>query len=107
MDVFWMLVGLGVPGLAWFFTARGMKSKGVGVISRHVIGAVAAMAAFLLLAVLGPKVEQGSTDTSVSGNCVDRGITYFREIGSYPTLSDGRNAESVVRERCGRTATAF
>tara|TARA_R110001599_G_C12251310_1_gene659660 strand:+ start:418 stop:765 length:348 start_codon:yes stop_codon:yes gene_type:complete len=43
--------------------------------------------------------------------CVKRGIEYFKEIGSYPTLSSapnkGRKAEDVARERCERTTTAF
>ena len=43
--------------------------------------------------------------------CVERGVSYFKEIGSYPTLSSapnaGRKAEVVARERCNRTPTAF
>ncbi len=39
--------------------------------------------------------------------CTARGIDYFKEIESYPYLSDGRNAERVARERCERTTTAF
>lgn len=43
--------------------------------------------------------------------CVNRGVAYFKEIGSYPTLSSapttGRLAEDVARERCNRTTTAF
>jgi hypothetical protein len=44
---------------------------------------------------------------SVIEACVDRGISYFQSISSYPTLSDGRNAVDVARERCSRTQTAF
>ncbi len=44
-------------------------------------------------------------------NCVAKGIAYFKEIGSYPVLKSapdtGRTAESVARERCSRTTTAF
>lgn len=39
--------------------------------------------------------------------CVDRGIAYYQEIGSWPTLSDNRDALEVVRDRCNRTSTAF
>ncbi|TCZ77671.1 hypothetical protein [Lysobacter sp. N42] len=43
--------------------------------------------------------------------CVARGVAYFKEIGSYPTLQSapnaGRPAEAVARERCKRTLTAF
>ncbi len=43
--------------------------------------------------------------------CTERGVAYFKEIGSYPTLSSapnaGRSAREVAAERCGRTLTAF
>lgn len=54
--------------------------------------------------------EAPSVSMSVS-ECINRGITYFKEIGSYPTLGSspnaGRSAEDVARERCGRTTSAF
>ena len=43
--------------------------------------------------------------------CTSRGVAYFKEIGSYPTLTSslyaGRSAEEVARERCNRTTSAF
>lgn len=43
--------------------------------------------------------------------CAARGVAYFKDIGSYPTLSSapnaGRAAEDVALERCQRTLTAF
>lgn len=43
--------------------------------------------------------------------CIERGIAYFKETGSYPTLSSapntGRAAEDVAKERCERAPTAF
>lgn len=39
--------------------------------------------------------------------CTDRGIEYFKEIGSYPNLSDGRSSAKVAAERCARTTGAF
>lgn len=52
----------------------------------------------------------GGPDPKVEA-CVERGIAYFKEIGSYPTLDSppnkGRSAESVARQRCNRTPTAF
>ena len=54
------------------------------------------------------KGQGGRTDVDA---CVDRGVAYFKEIGSYPTLRSkpdtGRQAEDVARERCTRTTTAF
>lgn len=53
-----------------------------------------------------PSPPARSQSASVEA-CVARGIAYFIEIGSWPTLSTGRNAATVARERCERTTTAF
>lgn len=61
-------------------------------------------------------ISAGCSGGSSNGNahveaCIRRGVAYFKEIGSYPTLSSapnsGRSAEEVARERCNRTTTAF
>jgi len=43
--------------------------------------------------------------------CVSRGIKYYKDIGSYPTLAappnEGRSTADVAIERCGITTTAF
>lgn len=40
--------------------------------------------------------------------CTERGISYFKEIGSYPNLkSNDKSAEQVSAERCNITTTAF
>jgi hypothetical protein len=39
--------------------------------------------------------------------CVAKGVAYFKKIGSFPTLSDGRSATQVAYDRCGRTVKAF
>jgi hypothetical protein len=53
----------------------------------------------------------GSDSDEAIESCVTRGVAYFKEIGSYPTLQSapntGRPAEEVARERCERTPTAF
>lgn len=49
---------------------------------------------------------QQSSWSAVS-DCTQRGIAYFKEIESWPTLTDGRDAASVAAERCSRTTTAF
>jgi hypothetical protein len=62
--------------------------------------------ALLTLAACGDGVDQEDIDA-----CVRRGVEYFKEIGSYPTLQSspntGRAAEDVAIERCNRTTTAF
>lgn len=43
--------------------------------------------------------------------CINRGIAYYKEIGSYPTLKSepnkGKSARAVATDRCTRTTTAF
>jgi hypothetical protein len=55
--------------------------------------------------------QEGSTGNAKVTACVARGISYFKEVGSYPTLKSapnaGRSAEDVALERCNRTITAF
>lgn len=53
----------------------------------------------------------GASNSVAIDSCVTRGVEYFKEVGSYPTLhtypNKGRMAEVVARERCKRTTTAF
>ncbi|WP_128082151.1 hypothetical protein [Sphingomonas sp. Ant20] len=55
--------------------------------------------------------EASTTESDSIAECGKRGVAYFKEIGSYPTLkaapNKGRSAIDVVAERCGRTTTAF
>jgi len=48
-----------------------------------------------------------SSTPADTAECVQKGIRYFKGIGSYPQLSDGRYADTVVVQRCNRTSTAF
>lgn len=74
------------------------------------------MAAAALVGCSEPKVVFENTTTvpevdEAVDACTKRGVAYFKEIGSYPTLSSapnrGRSAEDVALERCIRTTTAF
>lgn len=49
----------------------------------------------------------GPSSATTYAQCVSRGIAYFREIESWPKLSDGRDARGVATERCNRTTGAF
>jgi hypothetical protein len=61
------------------------------------------VAAFIaIIAADEPGRTAGSRDY-----CEAQGRLYFREIGSYPTLSDGRSADTVTSERCSRSLSAF
>ena len=53
-----------------------------------------------------PDTGTGSSNSPVE-TCVAKGVAYFKEIEAFPTLSDGRDAETVARERCHRTTGAF
>jgi hypothetical protein len=39
--------------------------------------------------------------------CVQRGVAYFKEVGSYPYLGDGQYAPGEARLRCQRSPGAF
>lgn len=39
--------------------------------------------------------------------CVNQGKRYYVSIGAYPKLSDSKNVEKVIRERCYRSSGAF
>lgn len=39
--------------------------------------------------------------------CLTKGRAYFKEIGSWPKLSDGRDVEVVAAERCTNAGGAF
>ena len=53
----------------------------------------------------------GGNNNKALEACVSRDVAYFKEISSYPTLPSAPNAgisaETVARERCNRTTTAF
>ena len=65
----------------------------------------------ILLAPFITSCSSGESAALEVSKCVDRGVQYFKDIGSYPTLNSapnkGRSAETVARERCKRTTTAF
>lgn len=75
--------------------------------------AMAVAFSFVLLACSGAD-GSGAVGEKAGGKvkaCQQRGVAYFKEIGSYPTLRSapdtGRRAEDVALERCRRTLTAF
>lgn len=87
-----LLVGAGLlvfPPLSKWFAADDVP-PGVRVI------------ASVVLAVIGLIVGAWSTSPAVA-ECVEAKIEYFRAIGSYPTLSDGRDAYAVAREQCSNS----
>lgn len=67
---------------------------------------VAVAAVVAGLAVLGI-LNQAGLFPNKERDCRERGEAHYREVGSWPRLSDGRSSEEVVRERCARSDTAF
>lgn len=41
-----------------------------------------------------------SEPLSKQQKCIGGGITYYKEIGSYPTLSDGGDAHKLIIQKC-------
>ncbi|WP_296593230.1 hypothetical protein [Methylophaga sp.] len=39
--------------------------------------------------------------------CVSNGISYYKEIESYPKLRSGENAITVIKKKCNRSGLAF
>lgn len=35
--------------------------------------------------------------------CIERGISYYKDFGSYPNLSTGESAKTASRKKCLRT----
>jgi uncharacterized membrane protein YhaH (DUF805 family) len=59
---------------------------------------------------LSSSLEFTSGDTSglpTTRECVELGVDYFKDIGSYPLLSSGRDARTEANDRCGRSSLAF
>ena len=80
---------------------------------RQMIGLIVVTFALVGCGNRAPEITANSGDSSGDSvaNCAERGVAYFKEIGSYPALTSppnaGRAAEEVALERCKRTLTAF
>lgn len=76
-----------------------------------ILAAVVAIPLVMFMGSPRPVVRRPSKPTPTVEACIEKGIAYFKEMGSYPALqaapNKGRSAEDVARERCQRTPTAF
>lgn len=72
-----------------------------------------AAACLVLFSASGLLTACGKSDTNNAAiaSCLENGIAYYKEIGSYPTLTsagmEGRMAEDVAAEKCSRSIQAF
>lgn len=39
--------------------------------------------------------------------CIEKGIKYYKDLGSYPTLSTGENADLKITEKCDFNISMF
>lgn len=87
--------------------AKSEALRNLGILTAAIVGI-----GLLLMwgrAVDGPSqagASAGTRDDAFTA-CVLKGEKYFKDIGSFPKLSDGRDALAVAWERCSRTTTAF
>lgn len=88
--------------------ARGERAKSDGSKKPYIALGVFALV-FVGIAV-GFSIEDGTfgcREEDPVDDCTQRGVAYFKEIGSYPRLSTGEYAETEAFQRCSRTTTAF
>jgi hypothetical protein len=110
---------LGSIIFVWLSVASHLKKTGVGFLGRNFFAALAAFATSFLIVLVSPDATDGTAARTASAaretteyrRCVDKGVMYFAEIGSYPYLTQapnrGRRAEDVAAERCERSTKAF
>jgi hypothetical protein len=69
--------------------------------------AILCAAVYLGYRALLPAAPAVGADNAAGTSCFDRGVAYYREIGSYPTLSNGENADRKIAGMCERSNMAF
>lgn len=66
---------------------------------------------FSIISMLHGCGNRDMTKATAQDACIENGIAYYKEIGSYPTLTsagmEGRRAEDVAAEKCARSIQAF
>jgi hypothetical protein len=103
--------GITPPGNPSFFRRNGV-----------VVGAIVGGILLVALIALSPPIlrnletadERGARIDSVVAHrpgelrdCEQRATAYYKKLGTYPTLNDGRSAADVMRNRCARDPTSY
>lgn len=68
---------------------------------RMILGITALLVVLVVAAIVNHLLPDKERDRR------ERGERYYKSVGSWPNLSDGRSAIDVARERCARATTAF
>lgn len=101
----WMLLPAVI--LLWLAVTAGLKKSGSGLFLRNLAALIAVIVIVPIVGASWPKPAEPSGYNA----CVAKGIEYYRDIGSYPYLTQepnvGRKADDVVAERCRRSERAF
>ena len=52
------------------------------------------------------QVENENEEVALNA-CIEKGVKYYKDLGSYPTLSTGENADLKIREKCDFNINMF
>ncbi|MFC2998231.1 hypothetical protein ACFODO_23860 [Acinetobacter sichuanensis] len=85
----------------------GKRVGGGGSFNNRISLVITCVIVFLVILPIAYFLATKEPKKSNYSQCVENGVQYFKDIGSYPKLSDGKHAENVVRERCNRSSVAF
>ena len=88
-------------------TMSSPKESAITMTTKH----AAVRLAIIALSVQLTGCSKAPDNTPTIDACVQNGIAYYKEIGSYPTLTSagmaGRRADDVAAEMCSRSTQAF
>lgn len=54
-----------------------------------------------------PSVDETTAMMNSRSDCYARGVAYYKEIGSFPNLSTGEDAISVINKKCQANPELF
>lgn len=52
------------------------------------------------------EVKAGNQDVALKA-CIQKGVKYYQDLGSYPTLSTGGSADIKIRDKCNFNISIF
>jgi len=52
------------------------------------------------------QLEKAKEEVALN-SCIEKGVKYYQDIGSYPTLSTGESADIKIREKCNFNIDMF
>ena len=74
---------------------------------------VGALAVIVAVYIIGksenryPSVDDTTAMMNSRSDCYARGVAYYKEIGSFPYLSTGQDAISVINQKCQSNPELF